>query len=75
MNTTYKKVSLLLGAEVYNFTDANITVPTTDGNVNIEVSATRENFKELVLSELSFSLEEDCYTFEVLFSAIIRLQR
>lgn len=75
MNTTYKKIALLLGAEVYNFTDANITVPTTEGNVNIEVSATRDNFKELVLSELSFSQEEGYYSFEVLFSAIVRLQR
>ena len=71
----YVECSVLLGAEVFTFSEVAVTLPNSGGSVTIWVEATVENFRELLNSELSFvKTDTDLYQFEVLFSAIIRLR-
>lgn len=71
----YSECVVLLGAELFTFSEVTITLPNNDGNVTIFVETSVENFRELLNSELSFlKTDTDFYQFEVLFSAIIRLR-
>lgn len=71
----YSECSVLLGAEVFAFSEAIVTLPDTEGNITLLVEASVENFRELLNSELPFlKTDTDLYKFEVLFSTIIRLR-
>ena len=76
METGYSKVSILLGAEVFNFEEVYLT-PGAITKLSVKVSPAA--FTELVKSELPWHIEEvnneKYYTTELNFTVIQNVER